>query len=245
MARFQKSKSSYTKSTFHQTVDGGVIKERDWPTLAGDRQRVEPGKAPVYSYGNFLFTTSTIRGYRNRRKTSTTETVYGYDDVEDSTDGVNSIQPSSDSRDVRDFAYFGSAVELVRASVEAIINEFPGSITGSYEQLKYDVGDDDYVMDDKDIPLNMNCILNNPFNIDMIHDTVVLGEYDNPYRFLAINNADFLVNGSPISNYEVSDWQCESDAATRNCECQYDRYKKPVYTITITTEDNNSYTIYA
>lgn len=249
MGRYQKYHSNYTLRKRHQTINGGVITERDWTTL-GERLRFGPNKRTQYADGNFIFTSSNVAPYPKRKKTFINSNAYNYDDVEYSTDEVNNVEPNINTNDIRTFAYYGSCVELVRASIENIIAEFPACITLSTQQLTYYAGDDDGFLP---IPIENGgdgsdyYLLSNPFNIDLYHKNVTLGKYDNPYRFLTTSWNEYSINGSPIIEYTISDWLCK-DAETKenldNCNCQYDTFLSPVLRIDITTEDDSIYILY-
>ncbi|MCD8208168.1 MAG: hypothetical protein LUD72_09560 [Bacteroidales bacterium] len=230
MGRYTKYHSNYLLRKRHQSINGGAIYEKDWVTL-GERLRFGPGKKPLYTDGNFVFTGSSVAPFPKRRKNATLTEVYQYNDVEYSTDVVNAVVPSVDTNDIRTFAYYGSCVELVRASVETIVAEFPGCITQGTEQLKYyDTTKNEFEI------VGTGYIINNPFNIDLHHKNVQLGEYDNPYRFLSATWEDYTVNGDAITAYTIEPL-CEEEQI--RC-CWYEYYDgKPFVTVTIATKSED------
>lgn len=127
MARYSKQYSNYILRRRHQNVDGGVIIERDWGTL-GERHVIENGKRPIYSDTNFLFTDNSRKSIRKRNNTGEWSETFNLDNLSTSVnDEVNSIK-LTDSNDLRDYAYWGSAEELLRSGVENIVKWFPGRV---------------------------------------------------------------------------------------------------------------------
>lgn len=125
MARFTRNTSTFIQKKRHQLIEGGTIIERDWTTL-GERHVIEPGKRRVYSDSGFLFTESTRPGTKNRTRTSEWSSAYTEDNLAPTVnDEVNKIK-LPEGQDIRNYAYYGSAVELVRASLENIVKWFPG-----------------------------------------------------------------------------------------------------------------------
>ena len=85
MSRYSKFNSSYILRKQHQTVDGGVIIERDWTTI-GERHNIGPGKKRVSYDGNFLFTENTESMAYRKAATSRWVGSYNYNDVKDTPD---------------------------------------------------------------------------------------------------------------------------------------------------------------
>lgn len=127
MARYSKQYSNYILRKKHQNVDGGVIVERDWGTL-GERHVIESGKRPIYSDTNFLFTDNSRKGTRKRNYSGEWSETFNLDNLSTKVnDDVNTIK-LTDSNDLRDYAYWGSAEELLRSGVENIVKWFPGRV---------------------------------------------------------------------------------------------------------------------
>jgi len=164
MARYQKITSTYIARTHHQNFTNGTIWERNWVTI-GERHRLEPGKRSVYGNYNFLFTDNTNRTYRKRQNCGRWVAHLMYGDVADATPQVNESTVSWESDDIRSYAYYGSALELVEKSVVNIINEFPGNITVSNDLLMLP---NEY---GGLTPTDMYW-LSNPFDIDLYHEDI-------------------------------------------------------------------------
>lgn len=225
MAQYTKHNSNYIKTVEHQHLkDGSTIFERDWVTI-GSQLNFGPGKIPYYNNGNFIFTTSPTPFFQKRYKNGVTVATWTYDDVKEASSTVNQIQFDEYTEDIRSFAYYGSCVELLRATIEKIIYEFPGNITLSEDKLEIppttENGDYTYIK---------GYIVNNPFQIDLHTKDVHLQQYDNELRFLSYSWQKYEVNGQPITSYVISDWKGDLDCPQND---QYYIKKAPVVTVTI------------
>lgn len=225
MAQYTKHNSNYIKTVEHQHLkDGSTIFERDWVTI-GSQLNFGPGKIPYYNNGNFIFTTSPTPFFQKRYKNGVTVATWTYDDVKEASSTVNQIQFDEYTEDIRSFAYYGSCVELLRATIEKIIYEFPGNITLSEDKLEIppttENGDYTYIN---------GYIVNNPFQIDLHTKDVHLQQYDNELRFLSSSWQKYEVNGQPITKYVISDWMGDLDCPQND---QYYIKKEPVVIVKI------------
>lgn len=218
MGNFIKHNSNYIRTTRHQFLKGGsTIFERDWVTV-GSQLNFGPGKIPYYNNGNFIFTTSPIPNYQKKYKNGVTVGTWTYEDVMDASSKVNQIQFDEYTEDIRSYAYYGSCVELVRATIENIINTFPGNITVSDEELgifknveKFVCGGEESQEIFERVKKNgkLCFTLNNPFDINIFLKDVQLTQYDNELRYLTYSYDKYQIstNGgssfSDIESYEV------------------------------------------
>ena len=194
MGRYRKFTSNYIKRGLHQHLKGGSsIFERDWVTLGG-QLRFGPNKIPYYNSGNFIFTTSRIPTYKKKHRLGTIVGEFTYPDVKNASDDVNKVKPKVKTNDIRTFAYYGSAAELVRASVENIVKTFPGILThknSKFSLLKPDQTEF-YFIDYAEV-------INN-FGIDFIHK---MDDEKTRYKYLRSSYKDYLLNDKPIVRYEL------------------------------------------
>lgn len=131
--RFTKFKSNYLMRSRHQRTDLGTIMERDWVTTNGlNVLRFGPGRKIWYNSGNFVFTTANIPTYHKKHKLSTEVKTWTWDDCKSADGTVNDVTPNFYTTDLRDYAYYGSCVELIRATIEDIISDFPGNLTTTF-----------------------------------------------------------------------------------------------------------------
>lgn len=153
--RFTKFNSNYLMRSQHQKTDLGTVLERDWVTTNGlNVLRFGAGRRIWYNSGNFVFTTSNIPTYHKKHKLTTEIKEWKWDDCKSADDTVNKVAPNFNSADLRDYAYYGSCVELIRATIEEIISDFPGRLVSTDERPSVygeNVGDVDNFNQIKDI----------------------------------------------------------------------------------------------
>lgn len=207
MPKYRKFSSSYIRRERHQSVNhpGGTIFERDWVTIGG-LTTLSPGKSIYYGNQNFIFTVNNVFTGQTRRGNTAWVGTYNYDNVQNSTDEVNNVKPNQSSNDLRSFAYYGSAVELVRASIEDIISWFPANMKATIFKLQKPPDTDDGAYQDL-----AGFLISNPFQIDLHTKNVSLGQWDNPMRYMSASFNDYTINGKPITKYVVSDWMGDRD----------------------------------
>lgn len=141
-----KTKANYTLSKRHVLTPDGAIYEHDYFTiqeLGEDEQ--------TFSESNFKFK---IRPGGNPRKrhargkwdewesNGETGTEWTLDTVDETVSDDTKIVIKPDYSSLRDFACYGSATELVRASINDIVQHFPGSIILTTEPANKTSDDD-------------------------------------------------------------------------------------------------------
>ena len=205
MGRYSKTKSDYIKSKRHQTLsDGSTIFERDWVTVGnGQLGKLEPGKRVYYSDSNFIFTVSANQDYKKKHSSGKWLGSFYLPDVNGNSDEVNTVRVNFKSNDLRNYAYYGSAVELVKTSIENIIMEFPGRL---------DVSDTQFTkLTPQGTWVNVGKIITNQFGIDMHTDQVEVDDYTNELRFLSRSwaNYNFIDYNNVVRNitsYTITDF---------------------------------------
>lgn len=168
MARYSKLTSNYVLRKRHQNTKDGTIFERDWGTI-GERNVIETGKKKVYGDSGFIFTDSTRKGIRKRNNTGEWSDAMTLDDLSPRVDSsVNQIT-LSDSNDLRDYAYWGSAEDLFRGAVENIVKWFPGRLWANEEGISRQSAYDDY----SEYIQNIVSDGHNNYYVTFIRDTLI------------------------------------------------------------------------
>lgn len=236
--KYSKYTSNYILSQPIQRTEKGTINLRDWTTI-GEFERLAKGKKPVFGNGEFRFTVRNIASNPTKHIVSKFVGSYDYNDVKDVLPKNNLTELNLFTNDLRDYAYYGSAVELVRATIQNILRTFPARITISDERIHnrkqfvmdnnvlsvievvdydfqedFDVFESSFKVDENDVIINKSkyittFLISNPFDVDIHHDSIILGEYTNPHRFLTYSFKDFVIseNGidfEPIIKYTVN-----------------------------------------
>ena len=129
-----KSKSIYTIRSKHTTVPNGTIFENDHVTIISN-DGIYNEDMPLFSDSNFKFRIGgENKGKRKHSRGSfvgvgdgnTVWTLSNLPEVKKSTDAVIKLKPNYSS--IKEFAYYGSAVELLKATVRDIIMRYPGGL---------------------------------------------------------------------------------------------------------------------
>ena len=224
MAKYRKFHSNFIKTKKHKDLSDGstTIIERDWGTL-GERHRLEKGKKPVWSDTNLMFTDNSLPSLKKRHNYGEWEDSWNFDDVKDTKPDNNQVKVNMSSNDLRDFAYYGSCVELVQSTILSIIREFPGRIKVTSEYAWFPDGDGGY----KETKIYT---VSNPFQINLHNDNVVLDDYENPLHYMSISWGDYQVgtegNLDDVSSFNI--------VKNKEIECRTeDDFSGPIYTIKI------------
>lgn len=206
--RFTKIKSNYIMRSRHQKTDSGTIMDRDWVTTNGlNVLRFGAGRRIWYNNGNFVFTTSNIPTYHKRHKLTTETKEWDWEDCQSADGTVNEVKPNFLTNDIRNYAYYGSCVELIRATIEEIIADFPGRIEILGRTIR------DYGID-SDARL-----IDNQFNIDLYHKAIVLGQYDNEFRFMSNSWQKYCINTNGVDDI-ITSFTCQCDISTCQSESE-------------------------
>jgi hypothetical protein len=133
--KFIKSSSGYVRKSLHQMTSDGNIYEHDYMTIT-QPSNFAPGQTqvPLYGDSNFIFT---IRRQKNGQYNvingewlkSSDDDFWTNEDlgvIDAQANDPNYIKPYFSS--LTDFAYYGSAIELIRSTVTSVVKYFPGGI---------------------------------------------------------------------------------------------------------------------
>lgn len=226
MPKYLKLNSSYIKKKFHQYVSDGTIYYRDWVTIGGVEKNT-PGQSVVYSNGNFVFTTNSTPTPHRKTETGSWETPPAVDGCDTSGDywtecstssagtsssvtEENAVVLNQTSNDMRDYAYYGSAVELFKASVRHIIKTFPAELFLSGQNTVVLKGDRFVPVGWNDDMSGSAYIVQNPFQLDLTTVNAITGEFDSEesLHYLSNSFADYVViqgnRQTPVTSYTVN-----------------------------------------
>ena len=225
-----KSHSNYVIKKHHQLTNDGTIYERDITTIGGLNQFAK-GQTPIYQSGNFIITvnndSSFVKDYSNNRwvkNSSSQDEIWTLTNVSGITTNENDTVEviRQDYYSLRDFAYYGSCSELIRASITDIINRFPGELyapimeNGSgitmYYTDKYNTKEDQTILYKKGWYL-----LDNPFSINIYTKEINKSEVEdelkyfcnNGYKnYLISNTEEFDEENDVITSWNVESYEC-------------------------------------
>lgn len=207
MSRYTKVHSNYILTKRSQEVSGGVVSERDFVTI-GERHRLDYGKKVYFSDSNFMFTDNSTSPTPKRHNYGKWVSHLNYNDVKNATAEVNTVEVNYVSEDLRDFVYYGSCADLVSGTVEHIVAEFPARIKSTDLIMRIPDEEGTYVQTGE-------YVMNNQFMIDLHHDNVTLGTYENSMRYMSLSWPNYQVSlmdsdgeyGTPltITSYTISE----------------------------------------
>lgn len=189
-SRFIKTKSNYVLKDLHQTTSDGAIFERDHMTISG-LDGMSPIEEQTYGVSNFKFVVRS--GLNQQKKHTNGRWIVDCELSGDTSSGVVSkdskIIFNPDYESIIDFAYYGSAVDLVRATVTEVIRKFPAELYFTKE--KFDVYNDS----------STYYLVSNDFAIDLITENVDPSEVDNIMRYFleSYGNYEIISNNTIIA----------------------------------------------
>lgn len=173
-SKFIKTKSNYVLKGKHQTIDGGTIFERDFMTISG-YNAMSPDEDQVYGESNFKFVVrnglNQQKKHTNGRWISDSEISSGESQTTISKDAKIIFNP--DYQSITDFAYYGSAVDLIKATVMKAILYFPAELYFTGEEVV--ISGSTYYK------------VSNDYGIDIITEDVREDEVENILRYLAVS----------------------------------------------------------
>ena len=213
-----KSHSNYTLQTKHQSTNDGTVWSRDITTIGGLDQFAR-GQVPIYKSGNFVITVRNdgAKTYRynspswRSNEDGETWTLSNLSGItsDDETQNDTKIVLKKDYYELRDFAYYGSLSERIRATINDAVSRFPGemvvtkvytsdtkTITGDINEhpiyyTETEVVDGKIVQTSKQLDSGDTIVFLNPFKINM----------HSQYADVNSDPLKYFANGG-YSNYE-------------------------------------------
>lgn len=208
--RFITTRSNYTIKEPHKKVGDSTIYERDYMTTT-NLGGFDSGTIP-YGEGNFKIITTSNNNQKRRHKsgewltkndceltptnaeTCITWTLNDLGEETKKESSENKIIPKQGYKDLLDFVYFGSCVELLKVSINNIILKYPAELFFTDKKFAY-------IKDGKDLTMGYvnfdnPFVLENPFNIDMISETRGVeqkNENYNPLRYFYESYIEYML----------------------------------------------------
>lgn len=200
--RLIKSRTLYTIRKQHSVSRDGTIYENDYVTILPNEGNYDTDME-VFTESNFKYRLRTNDNSKRRHVRSEfvsgtsgdTWTLSGLSGHTVSEEGRIVLKPDYSS--MRDFAYYGSAVQMVRATVNDIIMRFPGGLSYYPDKIAPKVhiseGDTRY-------------LISNEFEIDCWSrvNSMPSGDSVNPMRILSLSYRNYVdAAGNEITEPEI------------------------------------------
>lgn len=239
MADTYKTKADYTiLRKRHQNASNGDIFENDYMTISPMDTIFSEDQDIISSDSNFKFSYRINNNLQKKHaKSGWIKTPGGSEEwrIDDAISGGTisdeskvRIKPNYNS--LKDFAYYGSAVELVRGSLNDIIQNFPAELYFSEKTLKSEL---EKVNDNVTVPDTWK-LISNDFGINAHVDNINASNVYNPLRYLSLSIDSYnLIKGdiiTPLTGITIT---------TSNATCDDDLNGK-----TIATAVTSGVTIY-
>lgn len=202
MANLRKSYSNYVIRRKSQLTRKGSIYERDWMTVS-EMNGFPPGSVPVYASGNFKMVINNERNPRKRYSFSnwilndSGTTDWNSSMIDERKLVVKSQILNPNYSSLLDFAYYGSAVQLIYGSINDIYEKFPAEMFGTDKHLTYYIGNESAATEE--------FLVENPFNIDVSSHFVKQETVSNPLRYMALSWDKYYVVIDD-ETYEIKGW---------------------------------------
>ena len=205
-----KNKSIYTIRNRHATTNKGVIYENDYVTIKPN-DGIYNDEMTLFSDSIFKYKVSKERNGKRRhirnevftpQSGKTTWTGEDLDNIKKiSEESKIVLKPNYSS--LNDFAYFGSAKELIKATMNDIILRFPGGISyyGSMAPT-VNIGEETYYL------------VSNEFEIDFwtIGGNINYEVIKNPLRCLSVSYSDYVdKNGNALTSPPIITYNHEEE----------------------------------
>ena len=220
MAETYKTKADYTiLRKRHQNASNGDIFESDYMTISPMETLFSDDQDIIASDSNFKFSYRINNNLQKKHaKSGWVKTPDGSEEwnLDDAISGGTisdeskvRIKPNYNS--LKDFAYYGSAVELVRGSLNDIIQNFPAELYFTKDSLKDEINK---TTENPVEGLDGCYLISNDFGINAHVDNINMSEVYNPMRYLSLSYGDYnLIKGDNITaltgiTIEIDDASC-------------------------------------
>ena len=210
-SKFIKTKSNYVLKDKHQVLSNGTVFERDFMTISGS-DGMSPTEEQYYRSSNFKFV---VRNGINRQKKHTNGKWVSDNGISLSNASTTSdlkiiLNPNYES--MLDFAYYGSAVDMVKAAIVDIALRFPAELYFSDDTMELgelvcrDCVSGGTVV--KTLPARTWHVVDNDYGLD-IYTEDKGQDFDNELRYLSRSFASYepysAPSGTTNSSYAILD----------------------------------------
>ena len=212
--QYIKSKTDFVYRKKHSSTADGTIFENDHMTIVPE-DGVYDEDVIMFSDSNFKFRVrSDINGKKKHFSgiwippSGASVEYWTEGDCSGVTTDESKIVLKPDYSSVRDFAYYGSATELMKATVRDIILRYPGGLCDAYE---------DYSKLISDLPSGAT-VVENYFGLDIWTPAESVEGTNDPFKVLSLSYDKYMLNGSPVTSFAITagsgDTGCANKVAT-------------------------------
>ncbi len=238
-----KSYGNYVLQQKHKLINQGTIFERDYSTIGGIGEGFDSNPT-TYRQGTFVYEINdeivTTKIYNNNEWVKNDKgEFWNQENIANSTSSSNSLEIvlKQDIHKLKDFAYYGSCVELVRSSIIDIVNKFPGELYVLQDTVLVDKYGEIIQKDRQEL-----LIVDNPFNID-IHTPSSFLDIDeqNELKYILANYDKYIFINKEGEEYEIEN--CFFNFFT-NANCVLDFFGEIIINVKLNSS-TESYKLYA
>ena len=222
-----KSKTNFTLKRLHQSGSYGNIYERDYTTISNTGSSPE-GQIPIYNTPSFKMS---VRSGLNVQKKYNYGSWVG-NPVGDEKDKWtleampapnvfdNKVVLKNNNTKLTDFVYYGSAFELIKATISHVATYFPAELRVTSRTLN-ETG----LLNGDNIPIDARIrtygnyyLVDNPYKIDITQQVIPENSIVSPLRYLCQSSGKYLIideesvrplGGWSVESYETK--ECLSD----------------------------------
>ena len=223
--KLYKSKSNFTLKRLHQSGGYGNIYERDYTTIVPSIS-TPGGQIPIYGSPSFKLSTSNVL---NRQKKynygdwlgNGTGNTWTLNNMPEPNKKSSKILLKPHTRRLTDFACYGSAYELIRASITNIISNFPAELYVTNKTIeesgilniindKSDLYEDFYGNDSNYV------FIDNPFNIDLLQKAIPDDSMVSPLRYINTSYEKYEIIKDEIK-INITNWELSAILSEKEC----------------------------
>lgn len=199
-----KSYGNYVIQKKHKLLKNGTIFERDYSTIGGVGNDFNEN-SKYYSHGTFVYQNNQeqisekVFNKNNWEKNGENDywTKESLGNVSETNNSLK-ISLKQDIYKLKDFAYYGSCSELIRSSINDIIDKFPGGLYVTSAKFT----------DKKGNPIKYGnselYVIDNPFNIDIYSELNEITEENNNIKYLLPNYDNYIIRNTYNVNLSIT-----------------------------------------